>query len=153
MKAFENSWPDGFHNPIKKVVKTMGIVKKHLKVGDKKVYSTETIYARAMAMQKISDDLDIHTVLWYELSPRPASMCDEHGMREAKTKSKLTNALKVEVSSRAFSPDGTIIDGCAFIWVVPWPKKRTVQNYLDNFRVSLKEYLHPNVIVHLVFDK
>ena len=89
----------------------MGIVNKHLKVGDKKVYSTETIYALAMATQKISGDLDIQTVLLYELSPCPASMCDEHGMRKAKTKSKLTNALKIEVSGRASSPDGTFIDG------------------------------------------
>ena len=33
MKAFENSWPDGFHNPIKKVVKTMAIVNKHWQMG------------------------------------------------------------------------------------------------------------------------
>ena len=131
----------------------MGIVKKHLKVGETKVYSTETIYARAMAMQNISDGLDIQTLLRYELSPHPASICDEHGMREAKTKSKLTNALKVEVSSRAFSPDGIFIDGCAFVWTVHWPKKGTIQDYLDNFRGSLKEYLNSNVIVYLTFDR
>ena len=76
----------------------------------------------------------------------------EHIMHETKTKSKLTNALNIEVSSYAFSPDGTCIDGCAFVWAVPWPKKGAVQNYLDNFWVGLKEYLHSNVIVRLVFD-
>ena len=32
MTKIEKRWPDGFHATIKKTVKTMGIIKKNLKV-------------------------------------------------------------------------------------------------------------------------
>ena len=151
--AFERSWPDGFHAPIKRSVKTLAIVKKHLKVEDVKVYNTETIYAHTMAMQETSEDLDIKTLLCYEFLPCPAPMWDENGMCEAKARSKLMNALKVDVSSCSVTSDGTFIDGCVLFWVVAWPKRGTVQDFLNNFHVSLRGYLGPNVTIHLVFDR
>ena len=51
MKTFEMGWPDSFHSPIPRKVNTLELSKKHLKVGETKVFDTETIYTRAMGLQ------------------------------------------------------------------------------------------------------
>ena len=83
------------------VLITMALSRKHIKVGDAKVFDTEAIYARAMGLQSSARDLGTTTLMGHELSPNPTSMFDENGnMRDAKTKSNLKNALKLEVSRR-----------------------------------------------------
>ena len=115
MESFERSWPGGFHDSIPKS-------RKHIKVGDGKVFDTETIYARAMGLQSSARDLDTTRLMGHELSPIPMSMFDENGnMSDAKTKSNLKNAHNVEVSRRLAEQDvqATFLDGCAVLWVVP----------------------------------
>ena len=51
METFEQSWPDGFHGTIPNKVVTMSNTHKSIKVGDTKVFDTETVYAQAMALQ------------------------------------------------------------------------------------------------------
>ena len=51
MESFERSWPGGVHDPIPKIVTTMALSRKHIKVGYVKAFDTETIYARAMGLQ------------------------------------------------------------------------------------------------------
>ena len=48
--------------------------------------------------------------------------------------------------------DATFLDGCAVLWVIPWPKSGTVQDYLDRFRQHLSGYLHKGPI-YLIFDR
>ncbi|KAJ8050093.1 hypothetical protein HOLleu_03161 [Holothuria leucospilota] len=50
MEAFEKSWRSCFHDTIPKSVRTMAVNGNHLKVGEAKVFDTETIYARAMGL-------------------------------------------------------------------------------------------------------
>ena len=101
MESFECSWPGGFHDSIPKIVTTIALSRKHIKVEDAKVFDSQTIYARAMGLQSSARDIDTTTLMGHELSPIPTSMFDENGnMRDAKTKSNLMNALKVEVSRR-----------------------------------------------------
>jgi hypothetical protein len=72
----------------------------------------------------------------HELAPYPASMFDESGkMRDAKSKSNLKNALKVEASSRNVHIDAAFLDGCAVLWTVHWPTGGTVQDlfFLETF--------------------
>ena len=152
MESFERSWPGGFHDLIQKIV---ALSRKHITVGDAKVFDTETIYAKAMGLQSSARDLDAKRLMGHELSPIPTSMCDENGnMRDAKAKSNLKNALKVEVSRRLAEQDvqATFLDGCAVLWVVPWPTSGTVHDYLVQFR----SYLHGHLAksdVYLVFDR
>ena len=54
MERFENAWPESFHETIPRVVTTMSVSRKHLKVGQINVFDTETIYARAMGLQTSS---------------------------------------------------------------------------------------------------
>ena len=45
METFEQSWPEGFHDTIPRKVVTMSVGRKSMKVGDAKVFDTETMYA------------------------------------------------------------------------------------------------------------
>ncbi|KAI0243130.1 hypothetical protein LSAT2_008387 [Lamellibrachia satsuma] len=126
---------------------------KHIKVGGAKVFDTETIYARAISLQSSARDLYTTTLMGYELSPIPMSMFDENGnMGDAKTKSNLKIALKVEVSRRPAEQDvqATFLDGCAVLWVVPWPIS------LHDYFVRVRSYIHGHLAksdVYLVFDR
>ena len=44
--------------------------------------------------------------------------------------------------------DATFLDGCAVLWVIPWPKS----DYLDRFIQHLSGYLHKGP-VYLIFDR
>ena len=154
MEHFEGSWPNGFHDTIPKVVNTIGLSRKHIKVGDIKVFDTETIYARAMGSVRSSRVLDNNQLLSHELAPHPPSMFDSTGhMREAKTKASLKNALKVELSERlAENIMVRFLDGCAVLWVVPWPANDTKQDYLKRFPAYLINQLRQSD-VYLIFDR
>ena len=113
------------------------------------------IYARAMGLQSSVHNLDTTMLMGHELSPILTSMFDENGnLRDAKTKSNPKNALNVEVSRRLAEQDvqATFLDGCAVLWVVPWPTSGTVHDYLVWFR----SYIHGHLAksdIYLVFDK
>ena len=90
MVLFESSWPAGFHTKISKVV-----TKKHIKVGDTKVFDPEIIYARAMGLQSSTRPLDTGQLMCYELAQFPTPLSEEtRNMRDAKSKSSLKNELK-----------------------------------------------------------
>ncbi len=57
----------------------MAISKKHLKVGDVKIYDTEIIYARAMGLQSSSLGLDTNELVSHELAHHQTSMFDGNG--------------------------------------------------------------------------
>ena len=58
--------------------------RKSMKVGDAKVFDTETMYARAMALQAGSRSLNINDIKSHKLAPYPASMFKSNGqMRDA----------------------------------------------------------------------
>ena len=80
-------------------------------------------------------DIKLSDILQYEFSPVPASMFVENGeMRIAKTKATLKKNLQVETPSRLSpQPDVTITDGCAILWVIYWPNRGTVRDFVDSF--------------------
>ena len=119
MKDFESELPAGFHNSIKKNVKTMLINKKSIKIKDVEIYNTETIYARVMALIS-TGALQLDEVFKYELSPIPVSLFEESGdMRLAKNKSMIKRSLRVLSSQRLQSePDMIVIDGSALFYTV-----------------------------------
>ena len=63
MKQFESKWPTGFDEKISKVVETQAAGKKHLKVGNTKVFDTNLIYTRVIGLQASSRDIDINELL------------------------------------------------------------------------------------------
>ena len=152
MDDFENGWPESFHETLHKSVTTMSTGRKSIRIGDKDVSDPEAIYARAMALQNSIRDFDTKNLMTYELSPVPTSMFTENGMRISTTKSTLKDKLKIECSSRQVTVDATFLDGCAVLWVIPWPNSATVQDYLDRFRQHISSHLH-NGPVYLIFDR
>ena len=153
MEEFQGMWPSSFHKPLHKCVTTMAQVKKNSKVRSMKILDTGMIYARAMALQYSQRNYNIKNLMSHELASKPASMFDESGaMRVAKTKSVLKNKLKVEVPRRHTHIDASFLDGCAVLWVVPWPTGGTVQEFLNNFRCHIQNYMECGD-VYLVFDR
>ena len=153
MKEFEKTWPNGFHQPLQKCVKTMAVSKKHIKLRDQKLYDTELIYARAMCLQNSLHEYDTGNLMSYELSSYPLTMFERNGqMKQATSKSSLKNVLKVEVPTRLAEFPAVFLDGCAVMWTVPWPPKGTIQDYLDSFRRHIHFYLQTSQ-VYLIFDR
>ena len=106
-------------------------------------------------MKCVNPDFDLEEMMRYELAPHPTSMFDKDGLlRPCRQKSKLMTTLKVEVSARlqANDPTAIFIDGCALLWVVSWPARGTVSDYVNNFMQYLSEKLK-NANVFLVFDR
>ena len=84
---------------ISKSVNTMTMARKNLKIGDIKIFDTETIYARAMCLQSTYRNIDTEDkLIAHELSPYPTSMFDAAGQsRGTKIKANLKNGFKVEI--------------------------------------------------------
>ena len=77
---------------------------------------------------------------------------DKSQMLISKSKSTLKKKLQVEKSSRlSTNSDTTIVDGCAVLWIIHWPNKGIVQDYVDNI-VSYISTRTGQSNVHLVFD-
>ncbi len=92
------------------------------------------IYTRVMGIQQ-ARDVNVGDVLQFELAPVPTSMFNENGdMRVPKSKSTLKRNYQVECSTRlAIRPKVTVIDGCAVLWIVHWPNRGTVLDFVKTF--------------------
>ena len=101
MNDFKSSWPHSFHNKIPKGAITMDIQKKHISVGEHKVYNQELIYARVIGLLTSEKEIDFNFILSTELAAYPLSMFDEHGLMRSAQKSELKRNLQVLVSERA----------------------------------------------------
>ena len=100
METFEQSWLEGFHDTIPRKVVTMSVGRKSMKVGDAKIFDTETMFARAMALQAGSRSLNItiNDIISQELAPHPASMFKSNGqMCDAKSKACLKNMCQINM--------------------------------------------------------
>ena len=95
VQKFEKSWPAGFHGTIQKLVKPMNTKRKNIMVDNKPIFDSEVVYLRAMVLRSAGRDLDIQSLLKYELSPLPTSMFDENGLMRKPAKSELKNLMKV----------------------------------------------------------
>ena len=155
MKQYESKWPEGFNEKISKVVELMTESKKHVKVGDLKVFDTNLIYNRVVGLQASSRDIDILRLLSHELAPVPTSMFTDSGdMRICTAKSVLKKLLQSEVSIRNIEKEitCTVIDGSAVLYVIHWPAAGTLKDYIDNMKDYLGKLLQKRD-VFLVFDR
>eukprot|EP00794_Sanderia_malayensis_P004441 gene4441-5034_t len=68
---------------------------------------------------------------------------DSGGMRLCKAKSDLKNRLAKEASSRcsASSVTSIVLDGSAILWVVRWPVKGVIADFVMNFKNYIEKRL------------
>ena len=156
---FELSLPHGYWNAIEKRVKTMASGKKGTKVGSQAIYETELIFSRVMGLHATAINVDFKDVFCFELAALPTALFHDMGaMRMCSSKSELKNKSRVEISSRnAHQINCTILDGCAIMWIVPWPsssqtKAALVSDYVSAFKAYFKRQLEHGD-VDLDFDK
>ena len=153
MHHYEESWPTGFNATLSNKVVTMAASRKVVRLGNTAVCDAHLIYSRVIGLQH-ARNIQLSDILGYELAPFPASMFSENGeMRTPTAKSALKKSLQVEISSRlAPQPDVIIVDGCAILWVVHWPNRGTVLDFVRNFASFI--YVKVDMCdVYLVFDR
>ena len=51
VRKFHQTLPEGFHDPLRKEVKTIFILHKHIQVNDEKIIDTSLIYFKVMQLQ------------------------------------------------------------------------------------------------------
>ena len=78
-KEFQNGLPKNFNDKLSRVVLTQVESRKHIKVGDNKVFNKEFIYTRVIGIQASSKIIDIKQLLSYELLPVPTAFFSESG--------------------------------------------------------------------------
>ena len=104
-------------------------------------------------MQKVQN-IEMADVLSYELEAIPPSLFGEkNGSMRLSTKSTIKSKLQVEASTRSLSlPDCITLDGCAVLWVVCWPSKGKVEDYVKSFVDYVENHLRM-ADTYLVFDR
>ena len=94
-------------------------------------------------------------ILSYELATILPSLFDEKTGNMHLTSAKYTfkSKLQIEISSCTLTPsDAFVIDGCAFLWVVKWPCKGTIEAYIQHFLKHIDAYLC-QADTYLVFNR
>ena len=100
-------------------------------------------------------DIDIKKVLSHELAAVPTSVFHDSGaMRICKAKSDLKKRLGKEASSQCSTSNvaASVLDGSAVLWVVHWPAKGVIADFVDNFKSFHLKKL-PESDVYLIFDR
>lgn len=115
---------------------------------------SDIIFTRALALLD-SSKINLKELLRHELAQVPTSMFEEDtgDMRIARSKSILKTKLKVEQSTIGGPTDSIVIDGCALLWVVHWPEKGTVRDFVSNYAKIVTGKLEGNCRVHVIFDR
>ena len=131
--------------------------KKHVKIGNTKVYDTVLICSRVMGLQMSGRDIDIKNVVQHELAPIPTALFDESGnLRITKTKSTLKKKLQVEKSRQTVEMEqhtkALVLDGCEILCVVHYPSSGCVKDYVNGFVRNIIQHLSSQD-VYLVFDR
>ena len=89
----------------------------------------------------IVDQISLDDLFNYELAPVLTLLFTDTGeARYPKGKSTLKKKLKVEVSTRTHDADVMVLDGCAVLYNIHWPKDACVKDFVDAFIEYLKTF-------------
>ena len=137
-----------------KHVKAMSILQKSVRVNDGEIIGTSLIYSRVIALQLTNVAMTVENVFKHELAPIPTSIFNDDGdLRPAKSKADMKRTLESKASTRTMNkPERTIIDVSATLWLVNWPTKASVIDYLQIFTSYISQKLATGNI-NLVFDR
>ena len=98
--------------------------------------------------------MTVENVFKHELAPIPTSIFnDDSDLRPVKSKGDMTRTLESNTSTRTMNkPELAITDRSAILWVVNWPTKASVIDYLQIFSSYIPQKLVTGNI-NLVFDR
>ena len=114
---------------------------------------TELIFSRVIGLQASAREIDMKEVFAHELSNVPTLMFTEFGEMRMANKSLLKQQLQVAVSNRHAETNSTlIIDGSALLWVIKWPVRGTVEDFIKNLVLFIEKKLAKQDI-YLIFDR
>ena len=117
--VFRRSLPSDFHANMSCPVKTMEYLKRGIKVGEKTVFDTESIFLRILMVgQQLQ--LQLAPIFSHQLSAVHLSLVDEFGCLRRGNKADLINWLGIKLYLPR-SPDVVIVDGQQLLYHVTWP--------------------------------
>ena len=155
IKAFKESWPDGFYQPISQPVVLMDNAKRFVKIGENRIYDQSFIFARVSELSHSNRNINMEDCLSTELAAYPPAYFDEEGKMRTGVKSKLTASLAVRISERRMPKCDKQIyyDVSALLWSITWPSEGSELNtYIKAFQVFVLAALANGDVV-LVFDR
>ena len=105
---------------------------------DNKVHNTQVIFGRVMCLLN-AGQVNLEKIFDHELDPVLTALFDETGNgRYPKNKSDLKKRLQVKESNRIhLAPDVVILDGCAILWSIHWPKKGNMLDFIEDFNGNI----------------
>ena len=150
---FAESLTNDFYATIQKKVVIMKVKgkKKGSSTGND-IYNTEMLYSRVMCLLS-AGQISLEDLFFYELSPVSKSMFTVKGeQRFPKNKAALKNKVKIEVSKTNSTIDVIIVDVCAPLYHIHWPKDAKVRDFVDSFVLYTSELLQ-SAAVYLILDR
>ena len=133
----------------------MNSKKKHITVGQERVYDQELIYASVIGVLVSSRNLNFDDVLSCELADYPPSMfCPDGQSKSGKSKVTFKKNLQVTISEcNCPNADTVVYDVSALLWVLDWPLGKTSLVHLLLHFKHLFIMHSQDVNVTLVFDR
>ena len=131
MKESQESLADEFYAALPR--KLLTIENKRTKASVAKCTKTELIYSCDICLLN-TDQISLEDLFNYKLVPVLTSLFT--GPSEArcpKGKSTLKEKLKVEVSTRKHDADDLILNGCAVLYHLHWPKDACAEDFVGAF--------------------
>ena len=146
---FRSSLPGGFHDPLKRKVKTMESIKCGVAIGDKKLYDMASLFCRLITVGQ-HWQVELQTLFDYELCAVHASIIDEYGCLRTGTKSTLVSKLKVD-DLHPDAPDIVIVDGQQLLYHIVWPCAGSASDLANSMTDRLGQYQPTEVL--FIFDR
>jgi len=110
MRDFRDSWPESFYAPLGKLVVTMDVKKKHVLLGNERVYDQELIYARVIGLIVSSRDIKFDDVLEKKVKAPVSSPGNEDTPQPASTE-KLNEIVQQSLKDSQRRQKNIIISG------------------------------------------
>ena len=151
--SFRNTLPNGFQGKISNQVKTMEQLKRGINVNGKTIFDLEAIFIRLLVVGQ-HRQLQLTTILQYELCAVPPSLIYEYGCLRKGNKSVLCNRLGV-VQVDPSTPDVVIVDMQHMLYHIVWPHAGDALMLFENAKQRLSNHhgYPPGTEKILVFDR
>jgi hypothetical protein len=140
-------------------VNTFALMSKKIKLDNEATYiPSDVMYQRLVAIASSTKGLNCEIASYELAAVAPALFHDDGSMRKA-TKAKMANHIisitpNAELIADNFQPDTYVIDGCALLHQIPWPKVGTLGDAARYFVIYVTSHFMTiaDVNVSVVFD-